>query len=192
MLKNFLNGSPLLLIGMLVFLGWKLLGDNKTWTSDSGKAPPIADTWTVTKVSDGDTITVRQTTGEELKIRLCGIDANEKQQKLGTEATNYLRSLVEKAENEVLVIPIEKDRYGRTVAEIMSRGKDGVEVSFQEEMLKSGMAMVYPAFINRCPNADAFKRAEEIAKSQRLGVWADASSIPPWKFRRQRHSQVSI
>lgn len=77
MLKNFLNNSPLLLIGLLVFLGWKVLGD-KAWTPDSGKAPPLADTWTVTKVSDGDTITVRQTTGEELKVRFCGIDAPEK------------------------------------------------------------------------------------------------------------------
>lgn len=88
------------------------------------------------------------------------------------------RSLVEKAENEVLVIPIEKDKYGRTVAEIMSWGKDGVEVSFQEEMLKSGMARVYPAFVAKCPNAEAFKLAEEIAKSKNLGVWGDSSSIP--------------
>jgi micrococcal nuclease len=61
----------------------------------------------------------------------------------------------------------------------MSRGKGGVEVSFQEEMLKSGMAMVYSAFVNKCPNADAFKRAEEIAKSKNLGVWGDLSSTPP-------------
>ncbi|GAX45654.1 nuclease [Tolypothrix sp. NIES-4075] len=58
-------------------------------------------------------------------------------------------------------IPVENDRYGRTVAEVMAHGSSQVEVSFQEEMLKSGMAMVYPAFVAKCPNAEVFKRAEE-------------------------------
>jgi micrococcal nuclease len=45
-------------------------------------------------------------------------------------------------------------------------------------MLKSSVAMVYSAFVNKCPNADAFKRPEEIAKSKNLGVWGDSSSTP--------------
>lgn len=191
MLKNFLNSS-LLIIALLAFLGWQLLGKDKKWTPESGKAPPPSENWTVTNVADGDTITVRQTTGQEMKVRLGCIDAPETPkpgkpgQPLGQEAKQKLSALVAAANNEVMVIPIEKDKYGRIVAEVMARGSGEVEVSFQEEMLKSGMAMVYPAFVANCPNAEVFKRAEEIAKSKNLGVWGDSSSIPPWEFRKQQ------
>ena len=46
----------------------------------------------------------------------------------------------------------------------------GWKLAFFEEMLKSGMAMVYPAFVTKCPNAEVFKLAKEIAKSKKLGV----------------------
>lgn len=192
MLKNFLNGSPLLLIGLLVFLGWKLLGDNKTWTPDSGKAPPLADTWTVIKVSDGDTITVRQTTGQELKVRLCGIDANEKQQKLGSEATDYLRSLINKGDGDVIVIPIEKDKYGRTVAEVFVKPKPGTpgyqsgeEIFLNGDMVMAGFARHYIKYSQKCANRDALAQAEEIAKAKRAGMWSDPNAIAPWDWRKQ-------
>jgi micrococcal nuclease len=193
MLKNFLNSSPLLLIGMLVFLGWKLLGDNKNWTPESGKAPPLADTWTVIKVSDGDTITVRQTTGEELKIRLCGIDANEKQQKLGLEATDYLRSLIEKGDGDVIVTPIEKDKYNRTVAEVFVKPKpvtpgyqSGEEIFLNSDMVMAGFARHFQKYSQNCPNRNAIAQAEEIAKAKRAGMWSDPNAIAPWDWRKQR------
>ncbi|KOP26375.1 hypothetical protein AMR41_10850 [Hapalosiphon sp. MRB220] len=151
----------------------------------------MSENWEVVSVADGDTITVRRG-NQRKKIRFCGIDAPEikhgKQpgQPFGNEAREKLRSLVATANNQVMIIPIETDRYGRTVAEVMASGKDGVEVSFQEEILKSGMARIYSTFVDKCPNKEAFKQAEEIGKSKRLGVWGDSSSIPPWEFRKQQ------
>lgn len=191
MLKNFLNSS-LLIIALLAFLGWQLLGDkDKKWTPDSGKAPPLSENWTVTNVADGDTITVRQTTGQEMKLRLACIDAPETPkpgkpgQPLGQEAKQKLSALVAAANNEVMVIPIEKDKYGRTVAEVMARGKGGVEVSFQEEMLKSGMALLYRQYAKNCPNVAAFEQAEKIAIASKAGVWSNPSLERSWEYRRR-------
>lgn len=155
--------------------------------STSPRTIPLSEHWTVVSVIDGDTITVKRD-GETKKIRFCGIDAVEKAQPMGKESQEKLRSLVALAKNQVIIIPVETDKYGRTVAEVMAsvKGEWGEEISFQEEMLKSGMARIYPAFVDKCPNAEVFKRAEEIARSKNLGIWGDSSTIPPWEFRKRQ------
>ncbi len=37
---------------------------------------------------------------------------------MGIEARDHLRSLVELGNGELLLLPVEQDRYGRTVAEV--------------------------------------------------------------------------
>ena len=181
-----------MIVALLAFLGWQLLGDkDQKWTADSGKAPPSAENWTVTNVADGDTITVRQTTGQEMKVRLGCIDApeiphgNAPGQPLGQEAKQKLSALVAAADNEVMVIPIEKDKYGRTVAEVMASGSGGAEVSFQEEMLKSGMSFLYRQYAKNCPNVAAFEQAEKIAIASKAGVWSQPNLEKPWEYRRR-------
>lgn len=167
--------------------------------STSPHAMPLSEDWTVVSVADGDTITVKRD-GKIKKIRFCGMDAPEikhgKQpgQPFGNEAREKLRSLVALAKNQVMIIPIGTDRYGRTVAEVMASvsGPWGIEMSFQEEMLKSGMAYYYKQYASKCPNHDAFAKAEEIGIANRAGVWGDSSTIPPWEFRKQqRHGSKS-
>jgi endonuclease YncB( thermonuclease family) len=105
--------------------------------------PPMAisEEWQVIRVSDGDTIVVRQMDGREKKLRLCGIDAPEKIQPLGKESKANLQRLVDEADKTVMVTEIESDRYGHTVAEIFS-SKNGVEKNFNEEQLSSGNAFL--------------------------------------------------
>ncbi|MFB2772275.1 thermonuclease family protein [Pelatocladus sp. BLCC-F211] len=203
MLKKLLN-SPVFLLASIAVIALAAAHSPKTKSlieaaadSTSPRAIALSEQWTVVSVADGDTITVKRGS-ETTKIRFCGIDAPETAksgkpgQPFGNEAREKLRSLVATAKNQVIIIPVETDRYGRTVAEVMASGKGDVEVSFQEEMLKSGMARVYPAFVDKCPNKEAFKLAEEIGKSKRLGIWGDSSSIPPWEFRKQqRHNKGS-
>jgi endonuclease YncB( thermonuclease family) len=185
MLKNFLYNSPLLIAVVLVFLGWKVLGDK--WSPDSDKAPPPTENWIVTKVSDGDTITVMQTTGQELKIRLCGIDALELAQPLGKESRDALRSLILSSENEVMVSPIEKDRYGRTVAEVFIAVAGG-EKFLNEEQLSSGNAFLYKQYALRCPNRMALENAERLAQSKKLRVWS-GNYQRPWDYRQQKRNR---
>ncbi|HYX15955.1 MAG TPA: hypothetical protein VE944_16615 [Nostoc sp.] len=51
-----------------------------------------------------------------------------------------------------------KDEQGRTVAEVMAYGKGGVEVSFREELLKSGLINTRQSGVE-CPNQIAFENA---------------------------------
>lgn len=134
--------------------------------------------WDVVRVSDGDTLVVRQTDGQEKKLRLCGVDSPEikhgKQpgQPLGIEAKANLQRLVNEVEGRVLVTPVESDRYGRTVAEVFS-SKNGIEKNFNSEQVLVGLAIVYPQYVKKCPNGDVFVRAEAIAQSKHIGMWGE-------------------
>ncbi|MBD2458408.1 thermonuclease family protein [Nostoc sp. FACHB-87] len=184
-----LKNSALLIVSVTAIAAVALSPKTKSLVEAAADStsPSMSEQWTVASVADGDTITVKRG-NETKKIRFCGIDAPEKAQAMGKESKEKLRSLVALAKNQVIIIPVETDRYGRTVAEVMASvsGDWGIEMSFQEEMLKSGMARIYPAFVDKCPNKEAFKQAEKIGKSKRLGVWGDLSSIPPWEFRKQQ------
>ncbi|MCC3535596.1 MAG: thermonuclease family protein [Microcoleus sp. PH2017_25_DOB_D_A] len=138
-------------------------------------------------VYDGDTFQVR-CDGKTSKIRLCGIDAPEVKQPLGIESRDYLRSLLNKAKGEVIVVEMDRDRYGRTVAEVLFDTPQGEE-SVQEEMLTAGMAYHYKQFSGNCHNADVFDTAEEIGRSQKLGVWQlPGGGQRPWDYRKQNQS----
>jgi micrococcal nuclease len=153
--------------------------------SGQSKVPSPPDNWTVIKVSDGDTLVVRQMNGREMKVRLCGIDANESKQEGGQEAKAYLKKLVEKTDNIVMVSPVTTDRYNRTVAEVFISLNNGSEQFIQEEMVKVGMARAYLQYISSCPNKNVILQAEKIAKQNRIGVWFNPNSLPPWEWRRQ-------
>ncbi|MHC5823164.1 MAG: thermonuclease family protein, partial [Nostoc sp.] len=152
---------------------------------------PMADSqvWQVMRVSDGDTIVVRQADGQEKKLRLCGVDSPETKhgkqpgQPLGQEAKANLQRLVDEVEGTVMVTEIENDRYGRTVAEVFS-SKNGVEKNFNSEQVLSGMAIVYPQYVKKCPNGDVFLKAEAIAQSKHIGMWG-GNYQKPWDYRKQ-------
>jgi endonuclease YncB( thermonuclease family) len=156
---------------------------------------PLSEYWEVVSVADGDTITVKRD-GESKKIRFCGIDAPEVQhgkqpgQPFGDEAREKLRSLISLAKNQVIIIPVEFDRYGRTVAEVMASvsGEWGIEMSFQEEMLKSGSAYYYKQYASNCPNHDAFAKAQELAIANRVGVWGKELE-KPWDYRKRMRNK---
>jgi micrococcal nuclease len=135
-------------------------------------------------IYDGDTLRVQRGT-EEMKVRFCGIDAPEKQQALGTKARDYLRSLVARGDGSVVVVPVERDRYGRMVAELFIMLSGEREIHLNSEMVAAGMAFHYAQYSGNCPNQRAIVMAEEMAKEQRRGVWADAKPEYPWEWRRR-------
>jgi len=119
-------------------------------------------------IYDGDTLRVL-CQGEELKIRLCGIDALEKAQAGGMASRDYLRSRL--SDNAtVRVNAIEKDRYGRTVAEIFLG-----ESFINAEMVREGHAWHYQRYGGNCPN-----RGEIVKAAQETQL----TGTPPWEFRK--------
>jgi len=87
------------------------------------------------------------------KIRFCGVDAVEADQKLGPQA-RLLRSLIGLGDGTVLVTPIEKDRYERTVAELFVKPRPGIpgyqpeeEIFLNGEMVEAGLPGITPATV---------------------------------------------
>jgi len=82
------------------------------------------------------------------------------------------------------VIEMDRDRYGRSVAEVLLDSPSG-EQSVQEEMLKVGMAYHYKQYSGNCHNRDVFDSAEEIGRSQQRGVWKlQGGGQRPWDYRK--------
>lgn len=132
----------------------------------------------VVSVPDGDTLEVAR--GREIcRVRLYGIDSPEYDQSHGRESAQYARALLQG--EYVEIEPLESDQYGRTVALVRRSG-----LVVNREMVRKGLAWVYPQYCHLQPICAEMKTLERAAKNQRLGLWRDDSPEPPWKWRRQR------
>ena len=151
----------------------------------------------VISVTDGDTIIVRHNeTAEKVKIRLYGVDAPETRnsrwssQPYSRAATRFLRDLLsiegDSAEGgeyiEISVIDMDVDRYQRTVAAVISL-PDGNVV--QEELLRAGLAWVYPKYCRAALCRD-WLTLQEDARSGRRGLWREKSPAPPLVWRNKQ------
>ena len=115
---------------------------------------------------------------KELKIRLACIDAPEKKQARGTAAQKRLESILSNG-GKVTIEPLTTDKYGRTVAIVWN--DSGL---VQSQMVLSGDAFAYDDYADECPEWDAVKYSEDLARGDRLGVWADNKPEFPWEWRR--------
>jgi endonuclease YncB( thermonuclease family) len=190
-MKRLLNSSGLLIGLILVFIG--VLGNRKTINGAiEGAIDRVffkdnhAELWRVKpgSIYDGDTLRVVRG-DEELKIRFCGIDAPELKQPLGVESRDYLQSLIAKSDGTIHVLPIEQDRYGRTVAELWIPIKPDyeAEIHLNTAMVEAGYAHHYQRYSGNCVSAENLGWAEEIAKEEKLGVW-NGSHQKPWDYRK--------
>lgn len=136
---------------------------------------------TVIKVADGDTITL-DIDGTKERIRLCGIDAPERSQPLGKESGDHLRKMV--LNKQVAITEIEKDRFGRTVAEVFVLGSP--ERFVNGDMVVAGLAYHYAQFSQKCPNRNVIVDSEAIAKGTSSGVWGISAAVKPWDYRRNK------
>lgn len=137
-------------------------------------------------VTDGDTVTVLDANQQQHKIRLAGIDAPEKAQPFGDRSKQNLAAMVF---NKNVTVDWEKqDHYGRTVGKILIDGKDA-----NLAQIIAGMAWWYEKYRNEQSPADQrlYEQAEQKARTQRIGLWGDTTSIPPWNFRHAKDSSQS-
>ena len=138
----------------------------------------------VSRVTDGDTITVRDGTVEKT-IRLVGIDApevshkkREPSQPYGQAATKYLAGLVL---NKVVEIKeYGQDRYGRSLGVVFLAGKN-----VNLEMVKAGYAEVYRGAPAAGFDSGPYWKAEEEARAAKKGMWAQGDKyVSPREWRR--------
>ena len=127
----------------------------------------------IIKISDGDTVTLLDSTNTQHKIRLDGIDCPERKQPFGTKATNFVKKLTT---GKTIVVEWEKkDRYGRILGYVYA---DGVNVN--KELLKNGLAWHYKHY-----NEDQeLAKLEQQAKDKKLNIWSDKNPIEPYRWRK--------
>ena len=131
-------------------------------------------------IHDGDTLRLRSSKGEILKVRFACIDAPELKQPLGEESRNHLRSIIKKGNNKVKLQPITTDRYGRTVAQLWNG--NGL---IQSQMAIAGMAYGYEQYKKDCPNWEAIESTQAQAQEAKLGVWKlPNGGQRPWDYRK--------
>lgn len=172
-------------VGAIAVLGFLISKIPHDASTRSAHTLPAA--YQVARVSDGDTIAVSDGKNQK-KIRLCGIDAPEKSQPLGTESKAYLEKLLRHVDSENLQIDeIERDRYGRSVSEVfvVAESEADADKFVNAEMVRSGMAYVFRRYLGSCPNASALEQAEEEAKRSHLGVWG-GDYQKPWYYRHSK------
>lgn len=143
---------------------------------------PTINAITVVSVGDGDTFRANRR-GQNITVRLACVDAPESAQKpYGSNAANQLKQLLPVGQ-EIALRTVERDRYGRTVAEVYASGQ-----SVNLQMVARGQAAVYRQYLNGCPaSKQQLLQAEATAKRQGQGMWNRSNPIKvmPWDFRKQ-------
>jgi endonuclease YncB( thermonuclease family) len=134
---------------------------------------------TVVAVHDGDTITLKNESGQK-KIRLAGIDAPELSQPYGTESRATLRESV--LGKQVQVENTKEDKYGRVVGKLMVDEQD-----INLKQVQSGMAWVYREYVKELSKEDrvAYLEAEAQSKAVSAGLWRDSNAVEPWNWRKK-------
>jgi endonuclease YncB( thermonuclease family) len=136
---------------------------------------PVCD---VKRVADGDSVDL-VCKGKKVKVRLYCIDAPELAQRpWGQQSKHYLDSIIH---HRVILKAVEKDRYGRTVGELLSRNNDGQ--NFNLTMIMAGQAAVYRRYCKE----KAYLQSEQQARDYRIGIWSRPGLHQrPWRYR-HRH-----
>jgi hypothetical protein len=112
-----------------------------------------------------------------------------RKQAFGARAKRAMSELV--FGQDIELRPHAIDRYGRTVAHVDVDGKD-----VGAEMVRQGWAWIYDHYITEASTEiqDTYRKAQEEAKAERLGLWSDPNSIPPRIFRNlaKAHQEQNI
>ncbi|WP_205771939.1 thermonuclease family protein [Mucilaginibacter terrenus] len=128
----------------------------------------------VVKIKDGDTMELLSPDHQNITVRLAEIDCPEKSQAFGQAAKQFTSDLC--FGKYVKLVENNKDRYGRTVGQVLL--EDGTNVNYS--IVKNGYAWQYRAYSKDMELA----MLEQSARQNRLGLWQDANPTPPWNFRR--------
>ena len=135
----------------------------------------------VVGVSDGDTITVLDSSRTQYKVRLAGIDAPEKKQPFGQKSKEALSDCV--YDKTATIVGDKQDRYGRLIGKVMV---NSIDCNLRQ--INLGLAWHYKKYMKEQPEGDraTYSRAEDEAQIKRVGLWIEPSPMPPWDFRKQK------
>lgn len=135
----------------------------------------------VVSIADGDTVTVLDAYNTEHKVRLMGIDAPEMKMPFGQRSKENLSNLI--FGKQVIIEYSKQDRFGRAIGKIIVNGVDA-----NLEQVKAGMAWHYKQYQKEQSPDDrkSYAVAEDQARTEHRGLWADEEPTPPWDWRHHR------
>lgn len=130
---------------------------------------------TVTRITDGDTVTLTSLAGERIKVRLNAIDAPEKKQAFSKASSRSLAKLC--LNQSARVVTNKLDKYGRSIGDLFCNG-----IFANEYLVSNGFAWVYRKYSN-----DArLLKLEANAHASYIGLWSDPEPLPPWEWRKAK------
>jgi len=128
--------------------------------------------WRVEMINDGDTVTLLDTAGQRVRVRLVSIDAPELDQPMGRESRAALAAKL--AGGIVRVEGDARDQHGRLLGTLRLADRD-----LNREMVAEGWAWAFTGFAEN----DDLIAAESAARRGRRGLWADPQPQPPRQWR---------
>ena len=137
-------------------------------------------TGVVTKVADGDTVTIKAN-GKEERVRLIGIDAPESAQRpWGPKATEFTRKLAQGKSARVEMDVTSRDKYGRLLGYLYV-GDTFVNL----ELVRQGYAQVY-TYPPNVTHTEKFVAAQREARENGLNIWHATNGLTesPSDFRK--------
>lgn len=185
---------------VLALLGYYLspYGPNAAEESTRKSANALSGSFylaTVTRVADGDTITVRNRNGATHKIRMHAVDAPELKQAGGEHSKAWLaQQLMNK---NVKIVVNNTDRYKRQVAKVVvpvegceQRLCEG-ETDINLKAIEAGQAWWYREYSRSQSSEDRvlYEAAENQARNQRKGLWQGTGPQAPWQWRTEQRNQ---
>lgn len=128
----------------------------------------------VVGISDGDSLTCLYNR-TQLKVRLQYIDAPENGQPFGNRAKQALSQLAFKREIRLHISGY--DKYQRLLAVAYA-----AEKNLNLTLVEQGMAWTY------AQTQPIYQQAEQLARSQKIGLWRDINPINPADWRASKRS----
>jgi len=153
---------------------WFVLVTGQTaWGADRpGDVPDGAMRHEMERITDGDTIVLV----DGSRVRLHGIDAPERDQPFGSQATAALGYMVG---GTVYVVEVDTDRYGRMVGQLY-HATEGYDIN--ASMVCAGFAWWYERYAK---DSELLRDCESEARGSSKGLWSDVEPVPPWQWRRR-------
>jgi micrococcal nuclease len=156
---------------LLLFTALLLYACNTSSEKKQTTLPP----GTVTHIVDGDTFDMADSTGQIIRIRPIGINADEikdnnhgKKGPFAKAAKDYLAQLIDHKTVRLEMDVQKTDKYGRTLAYVFVN--DTVFVN--AEMVKAGLAVIETVPPN-VKYADLFYRLQVEAREGKRGMWGE-------------------
>ncbi len=130
-------------------------------------------------IDDGDTFKLKKSNGGIINIRLANIDAPELSQTHGKISRDYLKKMID---GKKVVVEVQRvDALGRCIGVVFLNS-----ININDQLIANGHAWHYAMSknINIC-------KIENMARRNKVGLWADPNPISPWEYREASMKKAS-